>query len=126
MCNMMRLCSLLSAIALHGKHFKILLSCTFDQVEVKIDNSRDTSKDSVLANYVIEAALFDTARWYSSDRCADLQLSKMDSIKLNLSSSTSQGFHGYLLVGRLDMPWLWSAEKVRNYFFLFLPSLFLS
>ncbi|PQQ00413.1 beta-galactosidase-like [Prunus yedoensis var. nudiflora] len=85
------------------------------QVEVKIDNSRETSKDSVLANYVIEAALFDTARWYSSDRCAGLQSSKMDSIKLNLSSSTSPGFHGYLLVGRLDMPWLWSAEKPYLY-----------
>ncbi|XP_020414127.1 uncharacterized protein LOC18785437 [Prunus persica] len=85
------------------------------QVEVKIDNSRETSKDSVLANYVIEAALFDTACWYSIDGYGDLHLSYVASIKLNLSSSTSLGFHGYLLVGRLDMPRLWSAEQPSLY-----------
>lgn len=83
------------------------------QVEVKIDNSHETSKDTVLANYIIEAALYDTGSWYNCDGNADLLSSNVANIKLN-PSTTSLGFHGYVLVGRIEMPRLWSAEQVRE------------
>ncbi|KAB2627403.1 beta-galactosidase [Pyrus ussuriensis x Pyrus communis] len=85
------------------------------QVEVKIDNSIETSKDSILPNYTIEASLFDTASWYSTDGYADLASSNVASLKLNPSPSTSLGFHGYWLEGRLEMPRLWSAEQPNLY-----------
>jgi beta-galactosidase len=80
---------------------------------VKIDNSRETSKDRVLENYNIEAALYDTGSWYNFDGYADLLASNVANIKLN-PSTASLGFHGYVLDGRLEMPRLWSAEQVRE------------
>ncbi|TQD77556.1 hypothetical protein C1H46_036910 [Malus baccata] len=98
---------------LSGIHRDVLL-LSKPQVEVKIDNSRETSKDSFLPNYTIEASLFDTASWYSTDGYADLASSNVASLKLNPSPSTSLGFHGYWLEGRLEMPRLWSAEQITN------------
>ncbi|KAM1974337.1 hypothetical protein ACFX15_039247 [Malus domestica] len=97
------------------------------QVDVKIDNSRETSKDSILSNYTKEASLFDMASWYSSDGFADLASSNVASLKLNPSPSTRLGFHGYWLEGRLEKPRLWSAEQglLICCFFLFLPVLLL-
>lgn len=91
---------------------------------MKIDNSIETSKDNILPNYTIEASLFDTASWYSTDGYADLASSNVASLKLNPSPSTSLGFHGYWLEGRLEMPRLWSAEQVRtlHLFFHFVSS----
>ncbi|XP_070681182.1 uncharacterized protein [Malus domestica] len=85
------------------------------QVDVKIDNSRETSKDSILSNYTKEASLFDMASWYSSDGFADLASSNVASLKLNPSPSTRLGFHGYWLEGRLEKPRLWSAEQPNLY-----------
>lgn len=84
------------------------------QVEVKIDNSHETSKDTVLANYIIEAALYDTGSWYNCDGYADLLSSNVANIKLN-PSTASLGFHGYVLVGRIEKPRLWSAEQPNLY-----------
>ena len=84
------------------------------QVEVIIDNSQETPKDNVLSRFTIEASLFDTNGWYESDSCADLILSKVDNLKLNVKSTPLRGFHGYLLGGKLDAPKLWSAEQVRK------------
>lgn len=81
---------------------------------MKIDNSRETSKDSVLANFIIEAVLFDTESWYRSGGSVDLLSSNVANLKLDLSPSTRLGFHGYLLVGRLKVPRLWSAEQVGS------------
>lgn len=90
--------------------------CTFSQVEVKIDNSRETSKDNVLDKFTIEAALYDTGGWYKSNAYTDLVSSNVANLKLNLSSISKPcpGFHGYLLAGKLAMPRLWSAEQVRK------------
>lgn len=80
---------------------------------MKIDNSRETSKDSFLANYSIEAALYDTGTWYKFDGNVDLLSSNVANMKLNTLTS-NLGFHGYVLVGRIEMPRLWSAEQVRK------------
>ncbi|KAK2634309.1 hypothetical protein Ddye_029101 [Dipteronia dyeriana] len=84
------------------------------QVEVKIDCSLETSKDSVLSNFVIEAALYDTESWYSSGGHIDLLSSHMANIKLN-SFTPRVDFPGNVLVGKLEMPRLWSAEQPNLY-----------
>ncbi|XP_031257673.1 uncharacterized protein LOC116115688 [Pistacia vera] len=84
------------------------------QVEVKIDTSREASKDSVLANFGIEAALYDTRSWYSHDGISDLLSSNVANIKLS-PSSASVDFPGYVLEGKLEMPRLWSAEQPNLY-----------
>lgn len=85
------------------------------EVEVIIDNSQETPKDNVLAQFTIEASLFDTKGWYESDSCADLISSNVANLKLNIKSTPLQGFHGYLLSGKLDAPKLWSAEQPNLY-----------
>lgn len=87
------------------------------QVEVKIDRLQETSKDNVLTNYSIEATLFDSGSWYTSDGNPDLLSSNLADIKLQPSSAPTQplGFHGYVLTGELQSPKLWSAEKVSNF-----------
>lgn len=80
---------------------------------MEIDSSKETSKDSILANFVIEAGLYDTGSWYNSDGCIDLLSSNMTSIQLNPSTASVE-FPGYVLVGKLEVPRLWSAEQVRN------------
>ncbi|KAJ4720300.1 Beta-galactosidase [Melia azedarach] len=84
------------------------------QVEVKIDSSREKSKDSVLVNFVIEAALYDIGSWNSQDGQIDLLSSNLANIKLSPSSASLE-FHGYMLVGKLEMPRLWSAEQPNLY-----------
>ncbi|KAI4332992.1 hypothetical protein L6164_017850 [Bauhinia variegata] len=83
-------------------------------VEVKIDNSRETPKDNVLANYTIEAVLYDSGSWYSYDGYSDLLSSNVADIKLQ-PSNVPLGFHGYVLVGKLESPKLWSAEQPYLY-----------
>ncbi|KAG2671874.1 hypothetical protein I3760_13G013400 [Carya illinoinensis] len=89
-------------------------SCADVQVEVKIDNSQETSKDGVLTDYTIEAALYETGSWYNFDGYSDLLSSNVANIKLT-PSTASLGFHGYVLVGRIEMPRLWSAEQPNLY-----------
>uniref|UniRef100_I1MIR4 beta-galactosidase n=1 Tax=Glycine max TaxID=3847 RepID=I1MIR4_SOYBN len=86
-------------------------------VEVKIDRLQETSKDNVLTNYTIEATLFDSGSWYTSDGNPDLLSSNLADIKLQPSSAPTQplGFHGYVLTGELQSPKLWSAEKPYLY-----------
>lgn len=94
------------------------------QVEVKIDNSSEASKENILANFTIEAALFDNGNWYGSDGDIDLLSSNVAHLEISPPSGAILGFKGYLLAGQLPMPKLWSAEQVRNLvtlrFFLFL------
>lgn len=111
-CNLSRLCFLITK-SNYGRHFKFLFLALIIQVEVKIDNSCDASKDRVLENYTIEAALYDTGSWYNFDGHADLLGSHVANIKLS-PSTTRLGFHGYVLGGRLESPRLWSAEQVRE------------
>lgn len=84
------------------------------QVEVEIDCSPEISKDSILANFVIEAGLYDTGSWYNCDECIDLLSSKVANIQLNPSTASVE-FPGYMLVGKLEMPRLWSAEQPNLY-----------
>lgn len=85
------------------------------QVEVKIDDSLETSKDSILNKFSIEAELFDNAKWYDSNEYCDLYSSSVAHLELDSSSSHARfGFLGYFLVGKLESPKLWSAEQVRN------------
>ncbi|XVF41109.1 hypothetical protein PTKIN_Ptkin01aG0254100 [Pterospermum kingtungense] len=85
------------------------------QVEVKIDCSRETSKDQVLTNFIIEAALYDAGSWYKNDGNVDLLSSYVASIKLNPLPAGTLGFHGYVLQGNLEKPKLWSAEDPNLY-----------
>ncbi|GAV75270.1 Glyco_hydro_2 domain-containing protein/Glyco_hydro_2_C domain-containing protein/Glyco_hydro_2_N domain-containing protein/Bgal_small_N domain-containing protein [Cephalotus follicularis] len=85
------------------------------QVEVKIDCSRETYKESVPSNFIIEASLYDTGSWYTSDEYVDLLSSKVANVKLNPSSSARLGFCGYILAGKLQNPKLWSAEQPNLY-----------
>ncbi|XP_057976450.1 uncharacterized protein LOC131163754 [Malania oleifera] len=84
------------------------------QVEVKIDHSREISKDNILANFTIEAAVYDTGKWYDSDEY-DLLSSKVAQMDFIPPSSSSLGFHGYVLGGKLEKPKLWSAENPNLY-----------
>ncbi|KAH7536772.1 hypothetical protein FEM48_Zijuj03G0021900 [Ziziphus jujuba var. spinosa] len=86
-------------------------------VEVKIDYSRETSKENILAKYTLEAALYDTGGWYKSDGYSDLISSNVANLKLNPSSSRRAvpGFRGYFLEGKLGVPRLWSAEEPNLY-----------
>lgn len=107
---------------LYGKSdiIKLITHVHIFQVEVKIDNLPVTSKDTVHTNYTIEAALFDSGSWHSSDGNLDLLSSNVADIafqpSLTFQSSTAPlGFHGFMLVGKLQSPKLWSAEQVRNF-----------
>ncbi|XVE52295.1 hypothetical protein DITRI_Ditri02bG0111300 [Diplodiscus trichospermus] len=85
------------------------------QVEVKIDCSRETSKDKVLTNFIIEAALYDAGSWYNRDGNIDLLSSNVANIKLNPFPTGTLGFHGYVLRGKMEKPKLWSAEHPNLY-----------
>lgn len=85
------------------------------QVEVKIDNSKEISKDRVLDNFIIEAEIYDTASWYDQEGYMDLLSSKAANIRLNPSPTRLLGFHGYVLSGKLETPRLWSAEQPNLY-----------
>ncbi|KFK34684.1 hypothetical protein AALP_AA5G178000 [Arabis alpina] len=85
------------------------------QVEVKIDNMLESSKDLLLSNFSVEAAVFDTKSWYNSKGFSYELSPRVANLKLNPSPSPILGFHGYLLEGKLDSPNLWSAEQPNVY-----------
>lgn len=99
--------------------FKSTLGETFSyadiQVEVKIDYSRESSNENILSNFSVEADVFDTGRSYDSDENIDLLSCNVAHLKLNPPSKASLGFHGYVLVGKLERPKLWSAERPHLY-----------
>ncbi|XLT06049.1 hypothetical protein HN51_044798 [Arachis hypogaea] len=84
-------------------------------VEVKVDNSLETSKDNLLTNYSIEAALYDSGSWYTSNGNPDLLSSNVVDLKFQPSSAPTLGFHGYVFGGKLQAPKLWSAEHPYLY-----------
>ncbi|EEF49562.1 beta-galactosidase isoform X1 [Ricinus communis] len=85
------------------------------EVEVKLDSSQEMPKDKILDNFVIEAALYDTESWYNSDGAANLLSSQVADIKINPSFDAILGFLGYVLVGKVEKPKLWSAEQPNLY-----------
>ncbi|XP_028770029.1 uncharacterized protein LOC114727499 [Neltuma alba] len=83
-------------------------------VEVKLDNSQEASKESVLTNYNVEGALYDSGNWFASDGCPDLLSSHVADVKLQ-PSGAALGFHDFVLVGKIQSPKLWSAEQPHLY-----------
>lgn len=87
------------------------------QVEVQINYLNETPKEDILAQFTIEATLFDTGSWYCSNDNAhiDLLSSSVSHLQLDSSQNHYLGFVGYMLKGKLQMPKLWSAEQVRQF-----------
>ncbi|KAG5227709.1 glycoside hydrolase family protein [Salix suchowensis] len=90
-------------------------TCADIQVEVKIESSLAIPKDKILANFTIEAALYDTGSWYDSEESANLLSSNVANLKLTHSPMGLLGFLGNVLEGKLEMPKLWSAEQPNLY-----------
>lgn len=82
------------------------------QVEVKIDNSFE-NKDIV--DFTIEASLYDNGNWLSRSDRIDLLSANIADLELVLSSDPCLGFKGYMLVGKVQVPKLWSAEQVSDF-----------
>lgn len=88
------------------------------QVEVLIDDSKETSKDNFLKNFTIEAAVYDTGSFSDSDGQVDLLSADVCHLKFCPPPAGVLGFHGYMLSGKLKMPKLWTAEHVSILTFL--------
>lgn len=84
------------------------------QVEVKIDYSQDILGQNILANFTIEAVLYDNGKW-SNGGNIDLFSSKVAELELQPPSGDTYGFIGYQLAGKLEKPKLWSAEQPNLY-----------
>lgn len=82
------------------------------QVEVKIDNSLDNND---IADFTIEASLYDSGNWLSHSDHVDLLSTNIAHLELVLSSDPCVGFKGYMLVGKVQAPKLWSAEQVSDF-----------
>ncbi|KAL3622626.1 hypothetical protein CASFOL_034037 [Castilleja foliolosa] len=112
--------------------FKSTLSENFTsadlQVEVKIDhtamkieNSVETgswfkiSEDKFIASYTVEAEIYDTGSWYTSNEQSNLLSTSVARLQLTNSVDYRLGFIGYQLIGKLQMPKLWTAEQPNLY-----------
>lgn len=82
------------------------------QVEVKIDNSLENYN---IADFTIEASLYDNGYWLSCSDYIDLLSANIAHLELVLSSDPCLGFKGYMLVGKVQAPKLWSAEQVSDF-----------
>ncbi|KAG9456219.1 hypothetical protein H6P81_000727 [Aristolochia fimbriata] len=85
------------------------------QVEVKIDASREAPSYDVLANFLIEATLYDSMTLYKYDDNVDVPTSAVTHLELDRSLKSIDGFRGFVLVGKLEIPKLWSAEHPNLY-----------
>lgn len=88
----------------------------FIQVEVKFDMISVQSEEVDISSFTVEAVLYDNAElsgYGRSEGVADS--SSYSPVRLKPESmSNGFGFPGYHLVGKLEMPKLWSCENVRN------------
>ncbi|CAN4076190.1 unnamed protein product [Withania somnifera] len=82
------------------------------EVEVKIDNSFENND---ISHFNIEASLYDSGNWLSRSDHIDLLSANIAHLKLVLSSDPCLGFKGYMLVGKVQAPKLWSAEQPNLY-----------
>ncbi|CAA0808961.1 glycoside hydrolase family 2 protein [Striga hermonthica] len=98
------------------------------QVEVKIDfsamnidNSVESgswfkiAEDKFLASFTIEAEIFDTVSQHTSNEHANLLSTSVIRLQPTKSVDYCLGFIGYQLLGKLQMPKLWSAERPNLY-----------
>ncbi|XP_016484658.1 uncharacterized protein LOC107805179 [Nicotiana tabacum] len=82
------------------------------EVEVKIDNS---FQNNDIIDFIIEASLYDSGNWLSCSDHIDLLSASIAHLELALSSDPCLGFKGYMLVGKVQAPKLWSAEQPNLY-----------
>lgn len=87
------------------------------QVEVKLDGLSKYSKETSLANFTLEAALYDNTGYSSGDANGVFDRSSYEVIHMVLQSPAFDihGFHGYLLTGKFNEPKLWSSEHPNLY-----------
>lgn len=84
------------------------------QVEVQIECLKGALGESFLAQFTIEAALFDTGNWRNSNDL-DLLSNNVADLHLLTSYDSRLGFMGCFLKGQIMMPKLWSAEQPYLY-----------
>lgn len=110
---------LTSEFALNFIKWSIQVEVNIDHSAMNIENSVVTgswckiSEDKFIANFSIEAEIFDSGNWYTSSGQGNLLST---SIELTSSVDYHLGFIGYQLKGKLQMPKLWTAEQVKSYF----------
>ncbi|KAG8391126.1 hypothetical protein BUALT_Bualt01G0155500 [Buddleja alternifolia] len=98
------------------------------KVEVKIDNSAmnlentvetgswfKMAEDKFIANFTIEAEIFDMGSWYAGVGHDNLLSTNVAHLQLTSSVDYHLGFIGYQLKGTLQTPKLWSAEQPNLY-----------
>lgn len=79
---------------------------------MKIDNSFENND---IADFNIEASLYDSGNWLSCSDHIDLLSANIVHLELVLSCDPCLGFKGYMLVGKVQAPKLWSAEQVSDF-----------
>lgn len=79
---------------------------------MKLDISRKPFEYGILANFSMEATLYDTTALYGE--IDNLNISSLETFHLAYEQSPEAypQFQGYQLVGKVEKPKLWSAEHV--------------
>lgn len=98
------------------------------QVEVKVDTTAmnfespietgnwfKAAEDKFIADFTIEAEIFDTESWYMSNGNVNLTSTNVARLELTSNVDYVLGFVGYHLNGKLQAPNLWTAEKPNLY-----------
>ncbi|XP_073014816.1 LOW QUALITY PROTEIN: uncharacterized protein [Primulina eburnea] len=93
----------------------IQVEVRIDNSTVNIDDSSVTAKDKFVENFTIEAEIFDTGSWYTSNGPVNLLATSVAHLKMFHSVDYILGFVGYHLKGELQMPKLWTAEHPNLY-----------
>lgn len=94
------------------------------QVEVKLDGLSKYLEETNLANFTIEASLYDNTGYSYGDvnGVFDLNPYKVVHMVVKSPAVDIHGFHGYLLAGKFNEPKLWSSEHVSNIELCFLDN----
>ncbi|KAH9617726.1 hypothetical protein KSS87_001056 [Heliosperma pusillum] len=82
------------------------------QVEVKIDTPVGIPRDRILADFTIQAELYENGKWHD-DGLFDLLATKVE--EMELIPPASFKFDGYHFKGKIEKPRLWSAEQPNLY-----------
>ncbi|KAK8919439.1 hypothetical protein KSP39_PZI021197 [Platanthera zijinensis] len=88
------------------------------QVEVKLDGLQKYPEGRNLANFTIEAVLYDNARystWDVDDDTFDPGSYKVIHMMVESPRVDIHGLHGYMLTGKFTEPKLWSSEHPNLY-----------
>ncbi|KAH0468778.1 hypothetical protein IEQ34_002010 [Dendrobium chrysotoxum] len=87
------------------------------EVEVKVDGLSKYLQETNLANFTIEASLYDNTGYSYGDVNGVFDLNPYKVIHMVVKSPAVDihGFHGYLLTGKFNEPKLWSSEHPNLY-----------